>query len=75
MGSEPDDFVEAAKKLVTFGFDVIDINFGCPVKSAVTGCRGGYHLGQPDTRVRDHRKSQRGRARFDSRDPENAWRV
>jgi len=49
MGSEPDDFVEAAKKLVTFGFDVIDINFGCPVKSAVTGCRGGYHLGQPDT--------------------------
>ncbi|MBD3675820.1 MAG: tRNA-dihydrouridine synthase family protein [Planctomycetaceae bacterium] len=48
MGAQPDDFVAAARKLVEVGFDVIDINFGCPVKSAVNGCRGGYHLGQPD---------------------------
>lgn len=48
MGSEPEDFERAAKKLVTVGFDVIDINFGCPVKSAVGGCRGGYHLSQPE---------------------------
>jgi len=47
MGSQPEDFVAAAKKLVAVGFDIIDINFGCPVKSAVNGCRGGYHLGQP----------------------------
>lgn len=48
MGSEPKDFEPAALKLVAAGFDVIDINFGCPVKSAVGGCRGGYHLGRPD---------------------------
>ncbi|MBS0205918.1 MAG: tRNA-dihydrouridine synthase [Planctomycetes bacterium] len=48
MGSNPADFGPAAQKLVAAGFDVIDINFGCPVKSAVGGCRGGYHLGQPD---------------------------
>jgi len=48
MGSNPDDFGPAAQKLVEAGFDVIDINFGCPVKTAVGGCRGGYHLGQPD---------------------------
>lgn len=59
MGSDPDDFGPAALKLVDAGFDVIDINFGCPVKSAVGGCRGGYHLRQPDValeivcRVRD----------------------
>lgn len=59
MGSNPDDFVPAALKLVAAGFDVIDINFGCPVKSAVGGCRGGYHLSQPEValeivgRVRD----------------------
>jgi nifR3 family TIM-barrel protein len=59
MGSDPDEFAPAALKLVATGFDVIDINFGCPVKSAVGGCRGGYHLGQPDValeivnRVRD----------------------
>ncbi len=49
MGSEPDDFGPAATRLAEAGFDVIDINFGCPVKSAVGGCRGGYHLGQPET--------------------------
>ena len=48
MGSKPDQFGPAARKLVAAGFDVVDINFGCPVKSAVGGCRGGYHLGQPD---------------------------
>ncbi|MBI1310648.1 tRNA-dihydrouridine synthase family protein [bacterium] len=59
MGSEPKDFGPAATRLVESGFDVIDINFGCPVKSAVGGCRGGYHLSQPETaleivsRVRD----------------------
>ncbi len=47
MGSDPQDFEPAARRLVTAGFDVIDINFGCPVKTAVGGCRGGYHLGQP----------------------------
>lgn len=59
MGSKADEFAPAALKLVEAGFDVIDINFGCPVKSAVGGCRGGYHLGHPDSaldiigRVRD----------------------
>lgn len=47
MGSNPADFGPAALKLVDAGFDVIDINFGCPVKTAVGGCRGGYHLSQP----------------------------
>lgn len=59
MGSNPADFGPAAVKLVAAGFDVIDINFGCPVKTAVGGCRGGYHLSQPNValeivdRVRD----------------------
>lgn len=59
MGSDPQQFPDAARKLVEAGFDVIDINFGCPVKTAMGGCRGGYHLSQPETaleiigRVRD----------------------
>ena len=48
MGSEPADFGPAAQKLVGAGFDVIDINFGCPVKSTAGACRGGFHLSQPD---------------------------
>lgn len=48
MGSDPAHFVPAAQKLVAAGFDVIDVNFGCPVKTATRGCRGGYHLGHPE---------------------------
>ncbi len=33
--------------MVEAGFDVIDINFGCPVKKVLGRCRGGFHLGQP----------------------------
>jgi tRNA-dihydrouridine synthase B len=59
MGANPDDFGPAALHLVAAGFDVIDINFGCPVKKVLGRCRGGYLLGQVETaleivsRVRD----------------------
>ncbi|MBT5020735.1 tRNA-dihydrouridine synthase family protein [Planctomicrobium sp.] len=52
MGSDPEKFIVAAKRLVDSGFDVIDINFGCPVKSAIGGCRGGYHLGEPESAIK-----------------------
>lgn len=48
MGSDPQLFEIAARRLIAAGFDVIDINFGCPVKTAIGGCRGGYHLSQPE---------------------------
>ena len=35
MGADPLDFAPAALRLVEHGFDVIDINFGCPVKKVV----------------------------------------
>ncbi len=48
MGAEPDQFAAGAAKLAAAGFDVIDINFGCPVKKVLGRCRGGFHLGQPE---------------------------
>jgi tRNA-dihydrouridine synthase B len=59
MGADPEHFVPAALRLVDCGFDVIDINFGCPVKKVLGRCRGGFHLSQPSValeivrRVRD----------------------
>lgn len=59
MGADPTEFGPAAVRLVENGFDVIDINFGCPVKKVLGRCRGGYHLSQPPValeiirRVRD----------------------
>ncbi len=64
MGADPLQFGPAAKRLVEHGFDVIDINFGCPVKKVLGRCRGGFHLSQPDValeiveRVRDAVPSQ-----------------
>jgi tRNA-dihydrouridine synthase B len=51
MGAEPEQFAAGARKLVDAGFDVIDINFGCPVKKVLGRCRGGYHLGQPEAAI------------------------
>lgn len=48
MGSEPDEFAAGAVKLVEAGFDVVDINFGCPVRKVLGRCRGGFHLSQPE---------------------------
>ena len=42
MGSCPQEFVLAAKKLLEFGFDLIDLNFACPVKKVVGKNRGGF---------------------------------
>ena len=48
-GSDPVEFAAAAKSLVGAGFDVIDINFGCPVKKVLGRCRGGFLLSTPET--------------------------
>jgi tRNA-dihydrouridine synthase B len=49
MGANPEEFGPAALQLVAAGFDVIDINFGCPVRKVLGRCRGGYLLSQVDT--------------------------
>lgn len=48
MGSRPEQFAEAAHELVELGYDVIDVNFACPVKKALGKQRGGYLLSTPD---------------------------
>ena len=45
MGSEPETFGRAARLLVEAGYDVVDINFGCPVPKVLGRCRGGHLLG------------------------------
>lgn len=51
MGADPELFGPAAQRLVEQGFDVVDINFGCPVKKVLGRCRGGFHLSQPATAI------------------------
>ena len=58
MGAEPEQFSAGALKLVEAGFDVIDINFGCPVKKVLGRCRGGFHLSQPETAIEIIRRTR-----------------
>jgi nifR3 family TIM-barrel protein len=48
MGSEPGQFAAAANDLVEAGYDLVDINFGCPVRKVLGRCRGGYLLTEPE---------------------------
>ena len=47
MGSEADELAAAAGILLEAGFDVIDLNFACPVRKVMGRCRGGYLLSDP----------------------------
>ena len=58
MGAEPEQFAAGAKRLAEAGFDVIDINFGCPVKKVLGRCRGGFHLSQPDVALEIVRRTR-----------------
>lgn len=58
MGAEPEQFSAGAVKLVEAGFDVIDINFGCPVKKVLGRCRGGFHLSQPSVALEIIRRTR-----------------
>jgi len=49
MGSDPETFVSAALRLVEAGFDLIDLNFACPVKKVLGRSRGGYLMSDPPT--------------------------
>lgn len=51
MGSEPEQFALAAEALAAGGFDVVDINFGCPVRKVLGRCRGGYLLSTPESAI------------------------
>ncbi|MEM6981257.1 MAG: tRNA-dihydrouridine synthase, partial [Planctomycetota bacterium] len=54
----PEQFSMGAMKLVEAGFDIIDVNFGCPVKKVLGRCRGGFHLSQPKVAIEILRRTR-----------------
>jgi nifR3 family TIM-barrel protein len=51
MGSDADELARASLLLKDLGFDVIDLNFACPVRKVMGRCRGGYLLSDPSTAI------------------------
>lgn len=49
MGSRPETFGRAAREMVNAGYDVVDVNFGCPVNKVLGRRRGGWLLQDPET--------------------------
>jgi len=47
MGNNPDRMARAAAALSDMGFDIIDLNFACPVRKVLARQRGGYIMSQP----------------------------
>jgi len=48
MGAEPEVMARAAAVLDDMGFDVVDLNFACPVKKVLGRGRGGALMEKPD---------------------------
>ena len=48
-GCEPAAMAEAARRAVDRGADLIDINFGCPVKKVAVGQQAGSALMRDET--------------------------
>src|SRR3954463_13341047 len=52
IGSEPDTMARAARIVAERGYDVIDLNFACPVKKIKNKARGGHMLLDADRGVK-----------------------
>jgi nifR3 family TIM-barrel protein len=48
IGNDPDDMAPAAEACCQLGFDVIDLNFACPVRKALSRRRGGWLMREPE---------------------------
>lgn len=51
LGKSPATMARAARDLVGAGYDVIDLNFGCPAPKVLRRGRGGALLDDPDTAI------------------------
>lgn len=51
MGTTPHEMARGAEILVGMNYDVIDVNFACPVKKIKRACRGGHFLAEPDDAI------------------------
>jgi tRNA-dihydrouridine synthase B len=52
FGSEPRAMAEAARRVVEAGADIVDMNFGCPVRKVTKTGAGAHLLEEPDVACR-----------------------
>ncbi|OQB84965.1 MAG: putative tRNA-dihydrouridine synthase [Planctomycetes bacterium ADurb.Bin126] len=52
IGNEPEVMAEAARAMEQIGFDVVDLNFACPVHKALSRRRGGHMMRESEQVLR-----------------------
>ena len=67
FGSEPVVMAEAARMVEDAGADLVDINFGCPVRKVTKTGAGATMLDGPRARLRGRLGGGRGGRRYRSR--------
>jgi tRNA-dihydrouridine synthase B len=85
IGNDPAEMARAAKELGELGFDVVDLNFACPVRKALARRRGGHLMSTPARAIETVREAIAAsdrpitlklRQRFRSADSNDAfWRI
>ncbi len=84
IGNDPAVMARAAAELCRTGFDVVDLNFACPVRKVLRRGRGGHLMREPElaleiiravTAVSDRPVTVKLRKGFDDTDGDSFWRI
>jgi nifR3 family TIM-barrel protein len=84
LGEDPEIMAKAAKVVRKAGYDLIDLNFACPMPKVIRRKRGGFLLNDPDKVIDifnavkesvDCPVTMKLRTSFDNRSFDNFWSI
>jgi nifR3 family TIM-barrel protein len=84
LGEDPEIMAKAAKVVRKMGFDLIDLNFACPMPKVINRKRGGFLLNDPDKVIEifnavkdsvDCPVTMKLRTSFDNQSCDNFWKI
>jgi nifR3 family TIM-barrel protein len=84
LGEDPEIMAKAAKVVSKMGFDLIDLNFACPMPKVIRRRRGGFLLNEPDKVIEiynavreavDCPVTMKLRTSFDNQSYDNFWDI
>jgi nifR3 family TIM-barrel protein len=84
LGEDPEIMARAAKVVWKMGFDLIDLNFACPMPKVIRRKRGGFLLNEPDKVIEiynavkasvDCPVTMKLRTSFENESYDNFWNI
>jgi nifR3 family TIM-barrel protein len=84
LGEDPEIMAKAARVVWKMGYDLIDLNFACPMPKVINRKRGGFLLNEPDKVIEiynavreavDCPVTMKLRTSFDNQVYDNFWQI